>query len=160
MRSHEDIIDDFYTDKDGNKIFPGWISRPNEARYSMSMLLSDYLPNNPKYKVHLKAIYSDGLPVGPPRSPRYMGDRFRLRDYKRVDIGASRVLVGGADKVMSNRWMKNFTNIWINFEVFNLFDFKNENSIYWVSDIYGNQHGSPNYLTGRQFNLKLLLDIK
>lgn len=160
MRSREDIIDDFYTDKAGNKVFPGWISRPNEARYSMSMLLSDYLPNNPKYKMHLKAIYSDGLPVGPPRSPRYMGDRFRLRDYKRVDIGASRVLAGGSDKVMSSRWMKNFTNIWINFEVFNLFDFKNENSIYWVSDIYGNQHGSPNYLTGRQFNLKLMLDIK
>ena len=124
------------------------------------MLLSDYLPNNPKYKLYLKTIFSDGLPVGPPRSLRYMGDRFRLRDYKRVDIGASRVLVNGSDKIMSRKWMKNVTSIWLNLEVFNLFDFKNENSIYWVSDIYGYQHGSPNYLTGRQFNLKLMVDIK
>ena len=160
MRSREDVLNDFYTDKEGNKVYPGWISRPNEARYSLSMLLSDYLPNNPKYKLYLKTIFSDGLPVGPPRSPRYMADRFRLRDYKRVDIGASRVIVNGSDRIMNKRWMKNIASIWLNLEVFNLFDFKNENSIYWVSDIYGYQHGSPNYLTGRQFNLKLMVDIK
>ena len=160
MRSREDVLNDFFTGNDGKTVFPGWISRPNESRYSLSMLLSDYLPNNPKYKLYLKTIFSDGLPVGPPRSPRYMGDRFRLRDYKRVDIGASRVLVNGSDKIMSRKWMKNVTSIWLNLEVFNLFDFKNENSIYWVSDIYGYQHGSPNYLTGRQFNLKLMVDIK
>lgn len=160
MRSREDILNDSYVDKDGKTIYPGWISRPNEARYSLSTLLSDYLPNNPKYKLYLKAIYSDGLPIGPPRSPRYMGDRFRLRDYKRVDIGASRVLVNGSDKIISRNWMKNIASVWLNLEIFNLFDFKNENSIYWVSDIYGYQHGSPNYLTGRQFNLKLMVDIK
>ena len=160
MRSREDVLNDFYTDNEGNKLYPGWISRPNEARYSLSMLLSDYLPNNPKYKLYLKTIFSDGLPVGPPRSPRYMADRFRLRDYKRVDIGASRVIVNGSDRIMNKRWMKNIASIWLNLEVFNLFDFKNENSIYWVSDIYGYQHGSPNYLTGRQFNLKLMVDIK
>lgn len=160
MRSREDVLNDFYTDNEGNKVYPGWISRPNEARYSLSMLLSDYLPNNPKYKLYLKTIFSDGLPVGPPRSPRYMADRFRLRDYKRVDIGASRVIVNGSDRIMNKRWMKNIASIWLNLEVFNLFDFKNENSIYWVSDIYGYQHGSPNYLTGRQFNLKLMVDIK
>lgn len=160
MQSKEDLQDDFYIDSNGKTIYPGWISRPNEARYSLAMMLSDYLPGNPKYKLHLKAVYSDGLPVGPPRSPRYMGDKFRLRDYKRVDIGASRVLVNGDDKLMKKKIMRNFANLWLNFEVFNLFDFKNENSIYWVSDIYGYQHGSPNFLTGRQFNLKLIIDVK
>jgi hypothetical protein len=100
------------------------------------------------------------LPIGPPHSPYYMSDRFRLRDYKRIDIGVSRVLVNGTDKIMNSKRMKHFSNIWLNFEIFNLFDFKNENSIYWVSDVYGYQHGSPNYLTGRQFNLKLIFDFK
>ena len=57
MRSREDVLNDFYTDNEGNKVYPGWISRPNEARYSLSMLLSDYLPNNPKYKLYLKTIF-------------------------------------------------------------------------------------------------------
>lgn len=160
MQSKEDVLGDFYIDSNGKTVYPGWISRPNEARYNLAMMLSDYLPGNPKYKLHLKAMYSDGLPVGPPRSSRFMGDRFRLRDYKRVDIGASRVLVNGDDKIMSKKMMRNIANIWLNFEIFNLFNFKNENSIYWVSDIYGFQHGSPNYLSGRQYNLKLMVDIK
>ena len=37
---------------------------------------------------------------------------------------------------------------------------KNENSVFWVSDVNGLQHGVPNYLTGRQFNVKLMVDIK
>lgn len=160
MRSREDIIDDFYFDSNGKKIYPGWISKPNEARYSLSVLLSDYFPKNPKYKAHLKAIYSDGLPIGPPNSPRYMGDQFRLRDYKRVDIGVSRVLSNEKDKIMNKRLTRSFSNIWLSAEVFNLFDFKNENSIYWVSDIWGYQHGAPNYLTGRQLNVKLTAELK
>ncbi len=160
MRSREDVLDDFYIDSNGQKVFPSWISKPNEARYNLSLLLSDYLPLNPNYKVHLLAIYSDGLPVGPPNSPRYMGDRFRLRDYKRVDIGASRILTKGSERIMNKRVMRSFSNIWLNVEIFNLFNFKNENSIYWVSDVYGIQHGSPNFLTGRQFNLKLSAELK
>lgn len=160
MQSKEDILNDSYINKNGEKLYPGWISRPNEQRYSISFLFTDYLPRNPNYKLYLKAIYSDGLPIGPPHSPRYLGDAFRLRNYKRVDIGASRVLVKGKDKLMDRKWLKHVENFWINFEIFNLFDFKNENSISWISDIYGYQHGSPNYLTGRQYNLKLIIDIK
>lgn len=159
MQSKEDIIGDSYV-KDGKTIYPGWISRPNETRYSFSMLFSDYLPNNPKYQLYLKAIYSDGLPIGPPHSPRYLGDLFRLRSYKRVDIGVSRAIVSGKDKFLERNWLKHVESMWINFEVFNLFDFKNENSVFWVSDVNGLQHGVPNYLTGRQFNVKLMVDIK
>lgn len=159
MQSKEDVIGDSYV-KDGKTIYPGWISRPNETRYSFSMLFSDYLPNNPNYQLYLKAIYSDGLPIGPPNSPRYMGDAFRLRSYKRIDIGASRVIVSGKDKILTLKWLQHVESMWINFEVFNLFDFKNENSIFWVSDISRYQHGVPNYLTGRQFNVKLMVEIK
>ncbi len=160
MRSKEDLLNDFYVTKAGKTVYPGQISRPNEQRYSFSMLFTDYLPNNPKYKLYLKGVYSDGLPIGPPRSPRYLGDRFRLRSYKRVDIGVSRVLRSEQKGLMSKSFFKHIKNIWLNLEAFNLFDFKNENSIYWVSDVNGIQHGSPNYLTGRQLNLKIIVDFK
>ncbi len=168
MNSKEDIIGDWYFnntyDDDGKvvsseKVYPGWVSRPNEQRYSFSMLFQDYLPNNPKYKVNLKFIWSDGLPFGAPRSIQYRA-AFRSPAYRRVDIGASRVLANGTDRLLDRPWLKHVKNIWINVEVFNLLDFKNVNSHYWVTDIYSNQYAVPNYLTGRQLNLKLMIDFK
>ena len=47
-----------------------------------------------------------------------------------------------------------------NLEVFNLMGFKNVNSYYWVTDIYNHQMAIPNYLTGRQLNLKVMVDLK
>ncbi len=168
MNSKEDMIGDWYInntyDDEGKvtsseKVYPGWVSRPNEQRYSFSMLFQDYLPNNPKYKVNLKFIWSDGLPFGAPRNTQYRA-AFRAPAYRRVDIGASRVLVSGSDKIMEKQWLKHVKNIWINVEVFNLMNFKNVNSHYWVTDIYSHQYAVPNYLTGRQFNLKLMVDFK
>jgi len=68
--------------------------------------------------------------------------------------------VNGTDKILDKNWLKNVMNIWLNVEVFNLFDFKNVNSYYWVSDINKVQHAVPNYLTGRQFNVKIIVDFK
>ncbi|HRZ98762.1 MAG TPA: TonB-dependent receptor, partial [Paludibacter sp.] len=168
MNSKEDIIGDSYINKiyddDRNvisieKIYPGWVSRPNEQRYSVSMMFQDYLPNNPKYKMNMKFIWSDGLPFGAPRSVQYRA-AYRAPAYRRVDIGASRVLVSGTDKIMEKKWLKHVKNIWINFEVFNLLDFENVNSYFWVTDIYSHQYAAPNYLTSRQYNVKLLVDFK
>ena len=168
MNSKEDIIGDSYVrnvyDEDmnvtGTKIvYPGWVSRPNEQRYAFSMMFQDYLPNNPKYKVQLKFIYSDGLPFGPPRNNFFRG-ALRAPAYKRVDLGGSRVLVNGKDALLNKPWLKHVQSIWLNLEIFNLMDFKNVNSYYWVTDIYGQQMAVPNYLTGRQFNVKLIVDFK
>ena len=173
MNSKEDIIGDSYTKNTLNDngdivsseiIYPGWLSRPSEQRYTFSMLFQDYLPNNPKYKVHLKFIWSDGLPIAAPRSSQH-STAFRVADYRtppyrRVDIGASRVLVNGKDNIMNKPWLKHVESIWLNLEVFNLLDFKNVNSYYWVTEISGQQLATPNYLTGRQFNVKLMVDLK
>jgi hypothetical protein len=122
-------------------------------------MFQDYLPNNPKYKLQLKFIWSDGLPFGPPRNPQFRA-AFRSLSYRRVDIGASRVLVSGTDKLLDKPWLKHVKNIWLNLEVFNMLNFKNINSYYWVTDIYGQQMSVPNYLTGRQLNLKIMVDLK
>jgi hypothetical protein len=168
MNSKEDIIGDSYLQHtyDENRnitssamVWPSWVSRPNEQRYAFSMMFQDYLPNNPNYKLQLKFIYSDGMPYGPPRNNLYRGV-LRAPAYKRVDIGASRILVSGKDALMNKKWMKGLQSIWLNLEVFNLMDFKNVNSYYWVTDIYGQQLAVPNYLTGRQFNVKLIVDFK
>lgn len=169
MQSKEDIIGDSYLkntyDDSRNVIaselvFPGWVSRPNEQRYAFSMMFQDYLPNNPDYKMQLKFIFSDGLPFGPPRNNLYRA-AYRAPSYRRVDIGGSRVLVSGKSKWLDKHsWLSSIDQMWINLEVLNLIDFKNVNSYYWVTDIYGEQLAVPNYLTGRQFNLKLIVDFK
>nr|MBP7613322.1 TonB-dependent receptor [Paludibacter sp.] len=85
---------------------------------------------------------------------------FRTPLYRRVDIGVSRMLVNTTDNVMNKPMMKHVKSIWLNLEVFNLMGFKNVNSYYWVTDIYNHQMAVPNYLTGRQLNLKVMVDLK
>ncbi|MBR6311267.1 MAG: TonB-dependent receptor [Paludibacteraceae bacterium] len=155
MRSREDVKGD--VDANGNSV--GYISRPSEQRYAVTLFFQDYFPNNPKYKVHLKFVWADGLPFGPPNSERYEAI-FRAPAYRRVDIGASRLLTKSQDKFMEKKAMRHIQNIWLTLEVFNLLNLKNTNSYYWVSDVYGHQYAVPNYLTGRQFNVKLMIDIK
>jgi len=168
MNSKQDIIGDSYEDKtydyEGNLIstktvHPKWVSSPSEQRFAFSMLMQDYFPNNPKYKLQLKFIWSDGLPFGPPRNVQYRS-AFRTPLYRRVDIGVSRMLVNATDNVMNKPMMKHVKSIWLNLEVFNLMGFKNVNSYYWVTDIYNHQMAVPNYLTGRQLNLKVMVDLK
>lgn len=168
MDSKEDLLNDSYVKKEydddrnvtsSQTVYPGWMPRPNEQRYTFSMMFQDYLPDNPKYKMQLKFIWSDGLPFGAPRSVAYRA-AFRTPAYRRVDLGISRVFTSGTDKLLDRAWLKHVNNIWINLEVFNLLDFKNVNSYYWVTDVYGTQLATPNYLTSRQLNLKLIVDFK
>ena len=137
----------------------GWMPRPNEQRYNFSMFFQDYLPNNPKYKFHLRFIWADGLPFGAPRNSVYRAV-FRMPAYRRVDIGASRVIMSDTDKFMRKPWAKHIKSFWIHAEIFNLLNFKNVNSYYWVTDVYNQQLAVPNYLTGIMFNLRLTIDLK
>ena len=168
MNAKQDILGDSYVshtyDTNGNVLtskpfYPGYVPSPSEQRYTFSMLFQDYLPNNPKYKMQLKFIWSDGLPFGPPNNIEYR-TAFRTPAYRRVDIGASRMLVNGTDRMMNKSWLKHVKNIWLNVEVFNLLDFQNVNSYYWVTDISNHKLAVPNYLTGRQLNLKVMVDLK
>ena len=102
----------------------------------------------------MKFIFSDGLPYSVPADITKQG---RMPAYKRLDIGATYAFKYGRE-----RWMRNphVQAWWLQFEVFNLADFKNVNSYFWVPDYYGILHQSPNYLTGRMFNFKITLDLK
>jgi len=134
------------------------VSRPNEQRYNASLFFQDYFPNNPKFSMSLKVVWADGLPFGPPDSDKSFAT-LRMPPYRRVDIGLSRILVGGEDKIMETGLLRNFKNIWIGVDCFNLLDIRNVNSYYWVTDINNSQWAVPNYLTGRQFNIRLAAEF-
>ncbi|MCD8288007.1 MAG: TonB-dependent receptor [Porphyromonadaceae bacterium] len=140
------------------KTSSGYVPLPTEQRYSIGLFFQDYIPRFPKYRFSLKAIWSDGLPMAAPKKGRADG-YFRTPPYRRVDIGLSRRLAGGEDRIMQKPFFRGFKSIWIGLDVFNLLDFSNVNSYYWVTDIYNNQNAVPNYLTGRQFNLRLSFDF-
>jgi hypothetical protein len=132
-----------------------YIPRPTDQLYNISLFFQDYVPGLPQYRVHVLFNWAQGLPV---RAPGAMQSSNTLRapDYRRVDLGVSRVFEKGKDPWMGRGFFKPFRQILVAFEVLNLFGFNNVNSYYWVSTIASNvQYAVPNYLTGRQFNLKL-----
>jgi hypothetical protein len=147
IRTMEDI------DGDGH----GFIPRPTDQLYNVSLFFQDYIPGIPQYRIHVLFNWAQGLPTGPPRSSKYIASSARMPDYRRVDIGLSRKFEKGKDAWMGRGFFKPFREILVAFEVLNLFGFNNVNSYYWVTDIYNIQYAVPNYLTGRQFNLKLQL---
>jgi len=134
------------------------VSRPNEQRYNASLFFQDYFPNNPKFAMSLKLIWADGLPFGPPDSKKSFAT-LRMPPYRRVDIGLSRQLVAGEDKIMQSGFLKYIKKIWIGVDCFNLLDIQNVNSYYWVTDISNRQWAVPNYLTGRQFNIRITAEL-
>jgi len=136
------------------------VPRPTDQRYSVALYFTDYFPKFPKLKFSLRGIFSDGLPVTPPRSTRDKG-YFRTPPYKRVDIGLSYALLSEpkeGEQKRSGFW-GNFKSIWLGLDCFNLLDISNVSSYYWVTDVNEIQYAVPNYLTRRQFNIRLTIDF-
>lgn len=132
---------------------------PSDQRYSVGIYFTDYFPKFPRLKFALRGIFSDGLTMTAPRVSRDKS-YFRAPAYKRVDIGLSYQLVGySKDGVRPYNFWRHFKNITIAFDVFNLFDISNVSSYYWVTDVNDIQYAVPNYLTRRQFNLRLTVEI-
>jgi hypothetical protein len=132
---------------------------PSDQRYSFSLYFTDYFPKFPKLKFSLRGIFSDGLTMVPPRVTRDV-TWFRAPAYKRLDIGLSYQLVGAPqDEVRPNNFWKNFKSIVLGVDIFNLFDIANVSSYYWVTDVNNIQYAVPNYLTRRQFNIRLSMEL-
>jgi len=126
---------------------------PTDQRYSIALFFTDYFPKVPRLKFSLKGVLSDGLPTTAPHRSRDTG-YFRQPAYKRVDIGLSYMLLGPDHKPSSGFFSK-FKDIWLGVDVFNLLDIANVSSYYWITDVNNYQYAVPNYLTRRQFNVRL-----
>ncbi len=134
-----------------------WIPSPTEQRWNFSMLFQDYIPQLPQLKFHLKMQFAEGQPFYAPRNNLSWG---RMPMYKRIDLGATYVFNAQTAKFMRAQSAKHVKQWAIQFEVFNLVGWRNVNSYFWVADAFGRQWASPNYLTGRRFNLKVTVDLR
>ncbi|HEX8607413.1 MAG TPA: TonB-dependent receptor, partial [Pedobacter sp.] len=124
-----------------------------------SVYFQDRLLNSPTYKVHLNMLYGSRLPVGAPLSQKYSDD-FSIPAYKRVDIGFSKDFLDDAVQRRLVFLDKHFSSFAAHVEVFNLLNIDNTVSYLWLKDINNVQYAIPNYLTGRQLNLKLIIKFK
>ena len=135
------------------------VPRPNDRRYGFALYFTDYFPKIPKLKFSLRGIFNDGLPQTAPRSTRDKG-YFRTPAYKRVDVGLQYALLAPLkDGENRSGFLRNFRSIWLGLDVFNLLDISNVSSYYWVTDVNRIQYAVPNYLTRRQFNIRLTIDF-
>lgn len=134
----------------------GYIARPTDQRLKFAMLFQDYMPNIPSVKVYLNLVYNTGLPGGAPAySDPYLYQN-RLNDYRRADIGFAKVFVDSSTQSSKTSWLKNFKELSLGLEIFNIFNNQNAITNTWVRDVYSkNQYAIPNYMTSRVFNVKL-----
>lgn len=132
---------------------------PSDQRYSFALFFTDYFPKFPKLKFSLRGIFSDGLTMTAPHVSRAV-NYFRAPAYKRVDIGFSYQLVGSPKNgVRPYNFWRHFKDISVALDVFNLFDIANVSGYYWVTDVNNIQYAVPNYLTRRQFNIRLSFEL-
>jgi hypothetical protein len=162
LQTREDVEGDFAYVWDGKQYVlreAGAYPRPTDQLFTFGLYFQDYFPNNPGYKVHLNAFFGTGLPLSSPNEDQYYTD-LRMRPYRRVDIGFSKVIKRETDILGEKNPLRFFESIWISGEIFNLLGINNEASYLWIrtiSDQQGipGQFGVPNYLTGRRFNFKI-----
>jgi hypothetical protein len=133
----------------------GYIARPTDQRFKFGMLFQDYIPSIPSVKMYLNLVYNTGVPGGSPAYSNPYDYQNRLNDYKRADIGITYVLTD-AQNVSNKKWLQNFKEFAIGFEIFNLFDVQNSITNTWVRDVYSKEYYAiPNYMTPRVFNVKM-----
>ena len=132
--------------------------QPTDQRYNVNFFFTDFFPGSTRWQMNLKASIAGGLPFGPPHTGLER-QVFRAPAYKRVDIGMSYRLLNNEDRQNPHKWARPFRNIWLGLDGFNILDISNVSSYYWVTDVTNQQYAVPNYLTGRQINFRILLEL-
>jgi hypothetical protein len=99
--------------------------------------------------------FGSSLPYYLGGSARYT-EAYRIPPYRRVDIGFSKVVIGGKRTKLKP---KNIEKLWVGVDVFNLLQINNVISYIWVKDFNNNTLGVPNYLTGRLLNVRLVANF-
>jgi hypothetical protein len=135
----------------------GSLPMPLDQRVTFSMFFQDYMPRFPNFKVYLNLVFGTGIPFGPPGS--LYGDTLRTPPYERVDIGGSYLILGRKGKKNNTGVGKYFKRMWVGIEVFNLLQANNVISYQWIADVSGNKYAVPNYLTAREVNVRLMIEL-
>ena len=130
------------------------IPLPTDQRYAVSLYFTDFFPGTERWKMFLKLAYADGLPFSAPHQ-ELERNVYRAPAYKRADIGLNYRLVNNEDKQKRTF----FKNVWLGLECLNLFGINNVNSYYWITDVTNQQYAVQNYLTGRQINFRVSVEL-
>ncbi len=131
-----------------------WLPMPTDQRFGLNLHFTDYFPGTDRFKMTLRLAYADGLPFGAPH--RGIDEQnFRAPAYKRADIGMSYL----AYRNPSTMPAVSIKRVWLGLDCLNLFGISNVNSYYWVTDVSNRQWAVPNYLTGRQINGKVIVEL-
>lgn len=134
----------------------GNIPLPTDPRFRASIFFQDYMPIMPSFKVNVNLVYASGLPNGAPSYTDPYDYTSYLTDYKRVDIGFVKEIINQSDLKAKGNFWKNFKELSIGLDVFNIFDIRNEISNTWIRDVNSSRvYGVPNRLTGRFLNAKI-----
>lgn len=134
---------------DGGSYFP----LPTDQRYALNLHFTDYFPGTERWKMTLRLAYADGLPFGAPhRGLEHQS--FRAPAYKRADIGMAWLAYRN-----NERQALAVKRLWIGVDCLNLLGISNVNSYYWVTDVTARQWAVPNYLTGRQINGRVTVEL-
>lgn len=131
------------------------IPLPTDQRYAVNMFFTDYFPGTTRWKMSLKLALADGLPFSAPHR-ELESNVFRAPAYKRADIGMNYRIIDNNDRHNKRNPIR---NLWVGAECLNLLGINNVNSYYWITDVTGQQYAVPNYLTGRQINVKVSVDF-
>lgn len=167
LRTTENFRDGFETE-----YISGTIDRPTDQRHTFSLYVQDYIPRDPSWKIHLRALYGSGLPYTPPVSrrddancnvpddPNCIGNAqiqvpgprnlFRYDSYKRLDMGVTKTVELGQRGAQPIRL--EFTG-----EVLNVFDMTNTVAYSYSVDSAGIWRRIPTRLTPRTFNVRFRL---
>ncbi|MEM6644931.1 MAG: TonB-dependent receptor [Bacteroidota bacterium] len=140
----------------------GLVSRPTDQRHTVSLFVADYIPTEPTWKLHMRALYGSGLPYTPPIPGEPIGNtvaqvpgpRFSARytSYMRFDMGATKSLL-----ITENGLGGQPLTLELTGELLNMFNMINTVAYSWVPDASGIWRRIPTRLTPRTFNVRMTL---
>lgn len=173
MRTKENLDNDYYTvyknaegeiisqntadkipvDSTANAV--GWLRRPTDRLITLGMFFQDYLSTNKNFKFYFSFLYGSNMPYNIPGSTRYR-NALTIPPYIRADLGFSALLLDAQSMRRSHSPFKNFDNIWVSLEIFNIVDRANTISYQLIKDFSNTTYTIPNRLTPRLVNFKVV----
>ena len=154
MVAREEFLPAFHTPNNA-----GTIPRPTDQRHTFSLFVQDYIPTDPTWKLHMRALFGSGLPYTPPVPGDRVGnivvqepgDRFSARypEFRRIDFGVTKFIT------VMEQALHNPLRLELTAELLNVFDMTNTVAYSWIPDAAGVWQRVPTRLTPRTINVRL-----
>ena len=152
MVAREQFMPQYITDLNA-----GLLPRPTDQRHTVALFVQDYIPMDPTWKLHMRALFGSGIPYTPPTPGKRVGSVVvqipgarhsrRYPEFRRVDFGVTKIIT------LSQR--ERAFKLEVTAEMLNIFDIINTVAYSWLPDATGVWQRIPTRLTPRTINLRL-----